>query len=120
MIDRTQTFTLPGSVVLDSNGNGTVRFAPAGEDWEIVYNSVNVSTSVKQSISNTFTPFVGANYLRDGTRSGSSGDTSDNVYQLQDGTPIFFTWTGGDVGATATVTITYYKSVPAGRGFRAA
>jgi len=116
--------TLSASVVLDSNGNGQIRMAPLDKKWQI--DSSNVLCSllpgqtmpVKEALCRVYVGQVAALNQVDGTYSGSSGDTSDTVMYLTQGQAVFFVWTGGDVGVTATVQIGFWQSVPAG-GFRA-
>lgn len=99
-------------------GTGIVRLAPAGEQWEIRTTNVLCSTRVNESLCRVYRDQIGDIYVIDGTYSGSSGDTSDTVIQLTDGQPLYYVWTGGDIGATATVRVTGYRS-QIGRGFRA-
>lgn len=116
-IDNTNRFNLPASVKLDSSGNGQVRFAPAGEDWQIISIAVTVSTRNLEPIANVYSPFIGGQYNLDSTYSGG-GDTTDSVFYVNDGTPIYVAWTGGDPNATATAVVTYFRSAKSG-GFRA-
>lgn len=111
---------ISGQVVLDSTGGGALRFAPAGEEWDVQNLSVRASSAVKEATADVYIGQVGSIYRHSGTYAGSSGDnnTLETPIHLQDGSPIFVVWTGGDVGATATATVSGQKSVP-GRGFRA-
>lgn len=110
-------FTTSASVVL-AGGTGTIRLAPAGEKWQIDRTYVKCSTRVSEAQCVTYIGQVADQYIVDGTYSGSSGDTSDTVLYLEDGQGMHLVWTGGDDGATATVTISGWKSPPLG-GFRA-
>lgn len=107
-----------GSVVLDATGYGTVRLAPSGEKWEIRRVHVECSTATLEAQSKTYRNQIAPRYVIDGTYSGSTGDTSDTPIYLEDGQAMIVEWTGGDVGATATVTISGWRSAPSG-GFRA-
>lgn len=112
-----------GQVVLVDDGTGLtgtgiVRLAPTGEQWEIHNTNVLCSTRTNESLCRVYRDQIGDIYVIDGTYSGSSGDTSDTVIQLTDGQPLYYVWTGGDIGATATVRVTGFKSPPTG-GFRA-
>ncbi len=111
-------FTKSDSVTLDANGTGVVRMAPAGQKWQITLTNVLCSTRVAEARCRVFIGQVSDINCIDGTYSGSSGDTSDSVFYLEDGEAMFVQWEGGDVGATATVKITGWTSVPE-RGFRA-
>jgi hypothetical protein len=109
--------TLTGSAV----AGVSVRFAPAGEDWQITgYNVSANNTSIESqaffSIGQPGGP--GSIYNIDSTQSGSSGDSGTIPVTLNDGTAMFITWYNGKNGAIATATISGWKSVVA-RGFRA-
>jgi hypothetical protein len=106
------------SVTLDASGNGMVSFAATGVKLQINYTRVSVTTNTKEAIATIYKGQVGAAYQIEGSMAGSSGDTSDTVFYLNDGERIYIVWTGGDVGAVATAVVTGWQSVP-GRGFRA-
>jgi len=107
-----------GSVVLDGSGYGFIRLAPAGEKWQVLRTNVRVSTHVNEAIVKIYIGQIAVLNQTDGSMSGSSGDTSDSVIYLNDGDAMIIEWSGGDAGATATVVITGWSSVP-DRGFRA-
>lgn len=109
-----------GSVVLDANGNGMLRFAPAGESWEIQNISVQASSAILEATATVYKRFVGTPYRHSGTYAGSTGDNNqlEQPIKLNDGEPIWIVWAGGDVGATATAVLIGRKTVP-DRGFRA-
>jgi hypothetical protein len=108
----------PASTVLDSNGNGFVRIQAQGQKLQITSSRVAASTAVKEAICTIFKNNIGQQYQIEGSLSGSTGDTTDTVFYLNDGEAIIFAWSGGDVGATATAIVSGWASVP-GRGFRA-
>ncbi len=104
-------------IVLDSSGNGTAQLGPIGarEVWHPENAHVSVQTPVNseaqckiyvgdQAIDSTF---------RDGTFSGSSGDSTDRISAdvVKVGAYIFAVWTGGDPGQTATLIVTGTKDV---------
>lgn len=100
-------------------GIATISVAPHGENWRITSTTVKVSTRVLEAVATTYRGLsVGDAYLIEGTYSGSSGDTSDTDIFLTDGQPITVQWTGADVGAIATLTVSGWRSTPSG-GFRA-
>jgi hypothetical protein len=111
-------FSQQSQVVLDANGYGLIRLAPTGQKWEVTSTNVLCSSRVLESRCRIYLDQVGDAYAIDGTYSGSSGDTSDTVHYLTDGQPMFIEWSGGDVGATASVRIIGWASVM-GMGFRA-
>lgn len=116
-------FVGPTTVVLDSNGYGLVRVAPAAEDWMIIstkckatkYGPTGIALAVvNEAVFGLYSPYVGDQYYLDGTYSGSSGDTTRVPIELPDGTPLFAQWTGGDPGAIATLNITGKRTVSGG------
>lgn len=120
--DEASILFATGQVVLDSNGYGFVRLAPAGQKWQITRTNVMASIPgvpiILQAKAVVYLGQISPVNVTDGSYAGSSGDTSDTQIFLNDGQPIFVEWTGGDPGATATVVINGWTSVP-GRGFRA-
>lgn len=117
-------FTLQESVVLDGSGNGQIRMAPTDKKWSITNYAVKCTLlpgetfPVSEAQCNVYIGSVSDVNRIEGTFSGSSGDQSDTRVDLEQGHGIFFVWTGGDAGTTATAKIIGYQSVPAGRGFR--
>lgn len=99
-------------------GTALIRLAPAGEQWEINLSNVLCSSRVNEALCRVYRDQIGDMYVIDGTYSGSSGDTSNTVIYLTDGQPLYFVWTGGDIGATCTVRVTGWKSQDR-NGFRA-
>jgi hypothetical protein len=101
--------TLTTQVTLNSLGNGTARLTPGRYDvkWYLTQAVVAVSTAVKEAKAqlNSF-PF-----LLPGSNSGSSGDTTGLDLTLTASQEISCTWTGGDAGAVATLTIVGSKEV---------
>ena len=120
MTDPLQPFNSQGTVILDASGNGTVRLAPVGTDWYVDRIAVKVSSHTLEAKAAVYqSQITDQNYVT-GTLIGSTGDTStgDNLI-LMDGTPMYVVWTGGDVGATASVFVFGRQRVP-NRGFRGA
>ena len=111
-------FNDQGSVTLDGSGNGTVRLAPVGTDWYVDRITVKCSSRVLESICRVYQGQIQDAYFVVGTLSGSTGDTttSDNLL-VTDGTALWVVWSGGDVGAIASVNIFGRQAVP-NRGFR--
>lgn len=106
------------SVVLDASGAGSVSFQATGQSMEIRNMSVRVSTTSAESTATVYKNQIGAAYQLSATQSGSTGDNNADPIPLTDGEKIIIEWTGGDVGATATATISGVASVTGG-GFRA-
>lgn len=103
------------TVTLDANGDGTIRLSPAGEKWEVTSTYVECSDTTSEAVCKVFRR---NGFPLGGTYSGSSGDANDTRYYLEDGHAVTIEWTGGTPGATATVTLTGWRSAPDG-GFRA-
>lgn len=112
---------IQGSVVLDANGNGTLRFAPAGEQWNLTGISVSASSNVKEATATVYKDYIGQQYRLAGTYAGSTGDNNDlsQPIPIVDGQPIYVVWQGGDAGAIATCVIQGFRTV-VNRGFRTA
>jgi hypothetical protein len=95
-----------GSTILDANGNGTVTLAPSNshEDWTINNTVVQVSSNVNEPQCRTYVGAPTTNNIQDTTYTGSN-DSSDTVIQVSAGTYFTVVWSGGDVGARASVSI---------------
>ena len=106
-------------VVLNGSGGGTVRLGPltARETWYPDQASVKVVFSTVNPVNESQCRIYkgdGAtdNNFKDGTFSGSSGDATDKITgKMSKGYFIFAVWVGGDVGATAYLTVTGEKEV---------
>lgn len=110
-------FHTSGQVTL-SGGAGTLRFAPAGESWEVDTITVATSTRILEAQVKVYRDYINDQYLVDLTRAGSSGDTSDTKHHLTDGECLYVVWSGGDNGAIATATLRGVRTV-GNEGFRA-
>ena len=104
------------SVRLDGAGGGTAQAGPisAREVWHPASVHVQASSAVAEAVCNIYigdSP-VQPNFM-DGTFSGSSGDSSDRVSSVPVTCSwyVWAVWTGGDPGATATLTVTGTKDV---------
>lgn len=103
-------------VVLNGAGAGTVKLGPLSdrEVWSPLIAFVQVSTAVSEA---TATVYVGHDtsrpYAVDASFAGSSGDSTARVAgkQVRSGQYVFAAWTGGDPGATATLTVNGTKDV---------
>ena len=104
--------------VVDADGTASVQFQATGQELRITNLSVVCSSAVLESAATVYKNQVGALYRISATTAGSTGDNNDDAVVLRDGERIFVVWTGADVGATATATISGEASVN-GRGFRA-
>lgn len=106
------------SVKLDGSGNGTVKIGPATsrEIWypanvHVVANTGQVTKEASCIIYVGQT--VNPNGFRDGTLSGSTGDSTDrvNADQIKAGEYIYAVWSGGDAGVQATMVVTGEKDI---------
>lgn len=116
VLNTSGTVTL--ATVNGVTGYGLIRFSPAGEKWEVNRIHVECTTRVNEAQARIYYGFVNPASVVDGTYSGSTGDTTDTPIYLEDGQAMFIEWQGGDNGATATVSVSGWKSAPDG-GFRA-
>src|SRR6266536_3111663 len=107
------TATVPmnetASVTLDGSGHGQVKIGPRGHGtvWSPDTASVGCSSNIKEAVCKLY---VGSDAsqrnFRDGTFTGSSGDATDKVAgDIRMNTFIWAVWTGGDPGASATLTL---------------
>lgn len=92
------------SVVLDANGYGAVTFGPSRDPWTIQRMSVSVSSNTSEPQANIYRGTVNPGTKISGTYSGSN-DTDSQVSDnpLYPGETYTCEWTGGDAGATATI-----------------
>lgn len=99
-----------GQVTLNASGNGTAKVGPLTERevWSPTMAYVGVTTNVKEALCSIYVGHdTSAPYQVDTTYTGSSGDSTGRVAgkTLRQGNFIWAVWTGGDVGATATLTV---------------
>jgi hypothetical protein len=106
------------SVILDASGNGQVEFQATDKKLQITNVSVICSTAFAEATATVYKNNVAPLSRISGTFAGSSGDSNPDSIYLDQGQKVIIVWSGGDVGATATATISGWASVP-GRGFRA-
>lgn len=111
LLNETITVTLNGS------GNGTARTGPlsARSIWHP--ENVHVSANINPVNESQCRIYVGdlpiqGNY-RDGTVSGSSGDSSDrvNASVVKCGQYVYAVWSGGDANVIATLNVTGTKDI---------
>jgi hypothetical protein len=103
-----RTVPLPAkraSVVLDASGNGTVTLVPNRlETWFVTSTAVRVTSNTKEPTATTYVGAVADGNTLSSTFSGSR-DSSPEQQTLQPGQPLLCQWSGGDPGATATLTV---------------
>lgn len=98
------------TVILDGSGNGIASLGPSRprERWYPAIVAVSVSSNVNEPTCKIYMgPQISAATFVDGTYTGSNDSTdSGNGSEVHVGEQVFAQWTGGDAGATATVTVT--------------
>lgn len=112
----TVALSITASVTLDGTGAGTAKVGPltAAETWHPSNVHVAVATNTLEA---TCQIYVGDSTdqrnFRDGSFSGSSGDTSDavNADTVKCGHSVYAVWKGGDAFANATLTVTGTKDI---------
>jgi hypothetical protein len=111
--------TLPLSesafVTLNASGNGTAKIGPAahGIVWKPTRVAIKTSTAVLSPVCQLFvgTAATSDNFI-DGTFTGQQNATDAVVGQeVRIGSYVWAVWTGGDVGAQATLTVTGSKDI---------
>ena len=100
---------------LDGSGNATIIVGPrnALQTWYPNRISVNVTSNVKEPVFKYYrgTTVGNVNYI-DGTYTGSNDSSQVLGIVLHPGESLLCQWTGGDVGAIATVTLGGEMEVP--------
>jgi len=105
------------SVVLNASGNGTAACGPAlpGTSWQPTSIAVSVSTNNSEAQCNVYLGLnAAAGSLLGATSTGSTGDSTDCSQTVWPGQSLIAVWTGGDAGATATMSVFGTKTVPGG------
>ncbi len=102
-------------VTLNGSGNGTAKVGPAahGVVWKPSRVKVKTSTGVLSPVCQVFvgTSPTPENFC-DGTFTGQQNATDAIVGQeVRLGCYVWAVWTGGDIGAQATITVTGSKDV---------
>lgn len=99
------------SVTLDGSGNGTLKMVPYGGSltWLPTVVSVKASSATAEASCKIYIgPAPTDQWFVDGTLSGSTGDSTDQVGGRPvdtHGNALWAVWAGGDAGAQATMTV---------------
>jgi hypothetical protein len=97
------------SITLNGSGGGTAQIGPTRvrEHWQIQGVAVSVDSDINESACSIYIgTAVGQATFVGNTLTGSAGDTCGCAgMDIQPGQQVFAEWTGGDVGATATMTV---------------
>ena len=113
------------SVTLDANGDGTVSLGPqhVREHFQVDSASVAVAplagqtAPLKQAACSVYVgTSVNASTFFGTSVTGSTGDTCSVNGDLQTGQLVWAVWTGGDVGAVATMSLNGQRTIGAPAG----
>lgn len=94
--------------VLDGSGNGTVSFQVNGGNARFTNIFVRCSSATLQAVAKIYRGAISDTNLINQTNSGSTGAAATGAIDVTDGVTLFIVWSGGDAGATATVTFVGY------------
>lgn len=106
------------TITLDGSGNGTAQLGPRahGQVWKPTVASIKMSGATPSGLATCFLYAGGA--ATDGNFIDSTydvnNDSTDRVsgQQLELGQHVYAVWTGGNPGATATLTLNGTKVIP--------
>lgn len=105
----TTQLSASASVVLDDTGAGSVSVGPEspGEVWTVASVGVHCTTNVNESMCRVYAgQGTSSAYFVDATTWGSTGDSTDSVaFPIKGGSSITASWSGGDAGTTAYITV---------------
>lgn len=94
-----------GGVKLDATGSGIVDLlVPTLQTWDITRIGVLVSSNTKEPVAKVYVDSESPGNFLAGTYTGSN-DSSDESQRLMPGQHLLCRWTGGDSGATATLSV---------------
>jgi hypothetical protein len=105
------------TITLNASGNGTAKLGPLSQ--RSIWRPTNVHVSANANPTNDALCKIYCGDLpiqqnyRDGTVSGSSGDSSDRVNAsiIKCGQYVYAVWSNGDPNVAATLTVTGIKEV---------
>lgn len=117
-MSRTVPLTASASVTLSGSGNGTVTLGPSlpGVSW----NPSTVAVLVQPASTTVVSQFLLYNgpaqpsNFAGGTYTGDNNSTDLAVPPMFAGAVLTGVWTGGNPGATATMTVTGTQDIPGG------
>lgn len=93
------------TVVLDADGTALADLlVPTLETWQVSRIAVQTSTNESEPTAKVYVDSEGPGNFLAGTYTGSN-DSSDENLTLMPGQHLLCRWTGGDAGATATVSV---------------
>jgi len=114
-VSQSVPLQVSASVVLDGSGNGSVQLGPqiAGTSWQPAAAGVLVSP-VSTSVVSQFKLYLGAAQPQNFIGGSYTGDSNSAglAVTLYPGQVLTGAWTGGNPGATATLTLSGTQAIP--------
>jgi hypothetical protein len=102
---RTELLNEQGKATISAAGTATVTLTPNRlETWHLTRIAVSTTTNVLEPVAQVYIGAVSPGNLLSGTYTGSL-DSSDENQWLGPALPLICAWSGGDVGAVATLSI---------------
>jgi hypothetical protein len=102
---RTTQLNTSGTVTLDAAGAGTVDLqVPTLQTWRVTKLAVRVSSNTLEPTAIVYVDSAAPGNILGSTYTGS-GDSSNEDQVLMPGQRLLCAWTGGDVGAQATLSV---------------
>lgn len=94
-----------GKSVTLAGGAGQVELGPNGlEQWKVTAVAVITSTNTAEPTAKVYVDTVSPTAFLSGTYTGSNDSSNENVL-LRQGQKLICVWSGGDSGATATLSV---------------
>lgn len=101
----TKPLNASGRVTFGASGSGTVDISVPGlETWRVTKIALSTTTNVLEPIAFVYVDTAAPGNLLGGTYTGSN-DSSNEDQTLMPGQHLVCTWSGGDVGAVATLSV---------------
>lgn len=107
-MSQSNPLVIYGTKTLDGSGNGTVKIGPnTHQRWELNTAAIVTSTAILIPQFRLYIgPAIAQEWFVDGTFVGSLNSTDNvNGHEVKAGEYVWGVWTGGDSGATATLTL---------------
>jgi hypothetical protein len=106
-----QRFTRLGQVTLDATGGGQAVVFVSGRECDIIRAVVSTTSQTKQPTALMYRNNAVQAQRIDGTYTGAQ-DTAQNLGRYQPGESLIAVWSGGDVGAIATLRVEVIQYEP--------
>lgn len=113
MPPRTEILDTSANVTLSAAGAGVATATPPNlETWQVTTIAVHVTSNTAEPTAQVYIGAQDASRLIGATYTGSL-DSSDGNWRVNPGQPLICAWSGGDAGATATLSILGTRTYPA-------